>query len=435
MKHTFISHRTRLMKYLYIRGKKEKIPPFPHHKEWIYRGNKFFSVKSLVSFLTVDGLMFVPKRLLLNRKYRTVTPRLLLIDPTSRCNLKCIGCWSADYKVNTDLSFEKLDELFGDAYKLGVRQILMSGGEPMLRKDDILRLCEKHNNMTYGLFTNGTLIDEAFVKEMARLGNLNVFVSIEGFREDTDFRRGAGTFNRVIASMDLLKQYNIGFGFSICYHSKNFDVVTSDEFLNFLIDKGAWFGWMFNYIPVGKDADLSLCCLPEQRAHVKKRIEEFNKKNNFLIIDFPNSGHKSIGCVAACNDFAHINSNGDLEPCAFFHYSDSNVNDMTLLDAIRSPFFKHFRKHKPFSDNLLRPCPMMDVPETFLEVTRTEGVKSTHLRYPETPEELVEKTRPLAEKWKPVAEKLLLEMPADEKRRFGILTKIMYWGNGQVKKW
>jgi len=379
--------------------------------------------------------MFVPQRLLLNRKYKTVTPRLLLIDPTSRCNLKCIGCWSADYKVNSDLSYEKLDELAGDAHNLGVRQIIMSGGEPLLRKDDILKLCEKHNNITYGLFSNGTLIDEEFVNEMERLKNLNVFVSIEGFREHTDFRRGTGTYDRVIASMDLLEKHNIGFGFSICYHSKNYEVVTSDEFLDFLREKGAWFGWMFNYIPVGKDADLSLCCSADQRAYVKRKIEEYNKKHNYLIIDFPNSGHKSIGCVAASNDFAHINSNGDLEPCAFCHYSDSNVNEMSLLEAIRSPFFTNFRKHKPFSGNLLRPCPMMDVPDAFLEITKTEGVKSTHLRHPETPEELAEKTRPLAEKWKPVAEKLFEETPEDEKRRFGILTKLMYWGNGQVKKW
>ncbi len=423
------------MNYLTIRGKKEKIPAFPHHKEWVYRCYRFFEVKSLISFLTVDGVMFVPQRLLLNRKYKTVTPRLLLIDPTSRCNLNCIGCWSADYKVNSDLSYEKLDELTGDAHKLGVRQIIMSGGEPLLRKDDILKLCEKHNNITYGLFTNGTLIDEEFVNEMERLKNLNVFVSIEGFREHTDFRRGTGTYDRVIASMDLLEKHNIGFGFSICYHSKNYEVVTSDEFLDFLREKGAWFGWMFNYIPVGKDADLSLCCSADQRAYVKRKIEEYNKKHNYLIIDFPNSGHKSIGCVAASNDFAHINSNGDLEPCAFCHYSDSNVNEMSLLEAIRSPFFTNFRKHKPFSGNLLRPCPMMDVPDAFLEITKTEGVKSTHLRHPETPEELAEKTRPLAEKWKPVAEKLFEETPEDEKRRFGILTKLMYWGNGQVKKW
>ena len=423
------------MNYLTIRGKKEKIPAFPHHKEWVYRCYRFFEVKSLISFLTVDGVMFVPQRLLLNRKYKTVTPRLLLIDPTSRCNLKCIGCWSADYKVNSDLSYEKLDELTGDAHKLGVRQIIMSGGEPLLRKDDILKLCEKHNKITYGLFTNGTLIDEEFVNEMERLKNLNVFVSIEGFREHTDFRRGTGTYDRVIAAMDLLEKHNIGFGFSICYHSKNYEVVTSDEFLDFLREKGAWFGWMFNYIPVGKDADMSLCCSADQRAYVKRKIEEYNKKHNYLIIDFPNSGHKSIGCVAASNDFAHINSNGDLEPCAFCHYSDSNVNEMSLLEAIRSPFFTNFRKYKPFSGNLLRPCPMMDVPEAFLEITKTEGVKSTHLRYPETPEELAEKTRPLAEKWKPVAEKLLEETPEDEKRRFGILTKLMYWGNGQVKKW
>jgi MoaA/NifB/PqqE/SkfB family radical SAM enzyme len=423
------------MKYLNFQGTRESIPRFPHHKEFVYRCYRFFQVKSLFSFLTVDGLMYIPKRLYLNRKYRTVTPRLLLIDPTSRCNMKCTGCWAADYKASSDLSYEKLDELFTDARKLGVLQIIMSGGEPMLRKDDILKLCEKHNTLSFGMFTNGTLIDEAFVKELVQLGNLNVFISIEGFREDTDFRRGAGAFDKVTEAMDLLKKHKVGFAFSMCYHSKNYKAVTSDEYLNFLRDKGAWFGWMFNYIPIGRDADLSLCCTAGQRAYVKDKIEAYCRKHEFLIIDFPNSGHKSIGCVAACNDFAHINSNGDLEPCAFCHYSDSNVNEMTLLEAIRSPFFKNFRKYKPFSDNLLRPCPMMDVPDSFLAATDSEGVRSTHLNHPETPEELVAKTRPLAEKWQPVADLLYKEIPYDEKRRFGILTKLMYWGNGQIKKW
>jgi MoaA/NifB/PqqE/SkfB family radical SAM enzyme len=421
------------MKYLQIRGERKKIPGFPHHKEFVYRTYRFFEVKSLFNFLTIDGYFQIPKKIYHDRKNDCVVPRLLLIDPTSACNLNCTGCWAADYKKNSHLSYEKLDEILTDAQRIGVLTIIMSGGEPLMRKKDILKLAAKHTKLTFGLFTNGTLIDEEFVKEMVKLGNLNVFVSIEGYREETDMRRGEGTFDKVMQAMDLLKKHDIGFGFSACYHSRNYKTVADDGFLDFLREKGAWFGWMFNYLPIGCNSDISLCCSPEQREYVKKNVEIYQKKNNYAIIDFANTGHKAIGCVAAGSDFAHINANGDMEPCAFCHYSDSNVNDMTLVEALRSPFFKNFREHKPFSDNSLRPCPLMDVPDGIVSVTKTPGVRSTHLNNPESGIQLAEKTRQLSEKWKPVADRLYNEMPRSEKRRFAFI-KSLYRVSGLIKK-
>ena len=193
---------------------------------------------------------------------------------------------------------------------------------------------------------------------------------------------------------------------------------------------------MFNYLPIGSDADVSLCCNAKQRAFVKQRIEEYNKKNNFIAIDFANSGHKAIGCVAAGNDFAHINSNGDLEPCAFCHYSDSNINEMSLAQALRSPFFKKFRNSKPFSNNFYRPCPLIDVPEAIVKLTNSPSVRSTHLKYPETAEQLAEKTNPLAEKWKPVAAELYENAPKEDKRRNRTLSLLINAGNKfNAKKW
>jgi len=194
-------------------------------------------------------------------------------------------------------------------------------------------------------------------------------------------------------------------------------------------EKGAWLGWLFNYMPIGSDADPSLVCNAQQRAYVKHKIEDYQNKHNFLAIDFSNSGHKAIGCVAAGNDFAHINANGDLEPCAFCHYSDVNVNDMSLEEALRSPFFRKFRQRKPFSNNFLRPCPLIDVPDAMIELTKSKDVRSTHPAFPDTAEELALKTRPTAEEWQPVAARLWEEMPEGEKKRYGRLTKIMHWAH------
>jgi hypothetical protein len=106
---------------------------------------------------------------------------------------------------------------------------------------------------------------------------------------------------------------------------------------------------------------------------------------------------------------------------------------MSFTEALQSPFFKKFRETKPFSRNFLRPCPMVDVPDALVEVCKNNGVRSTHLHFPESAEQLASKTRPFAEKWKPIADKLYDKMPRDEKRRFGILTRLLLSGNDLKK--
>lgn len=364
------------------------------------------------------GRFTTPKELYRSWRHRCAIPRSLLIDPTSCCNLKCTGCWAADYNKGDNLSLEKLDDIMLQAKRLGITDIVLSGGEPLLRKDDILALCKKHRRMVFGAFTNATLVDEKLTHEMDRLGNLTLFISIEGTRQETDQRRGTGSYDKAVQAMELLKQKNIGFAFSACYHANNYKTIASDEFLDNMRQRGAWFGWLFNYVPVGSGADAALVCSAEQRAHVHRRISEYCRKNDFLIIDFWNNGHLAFGCAAAGNGFAHINARGDIEPCAFCHYSDSNIHQVSLLEALRAPFFTAFRDSQPFSDNPLRSCPLVDTPERLAEIVKAGGAHSTHLAHPETPEQLTAKTLQTAAKWKATADELFKEMPELNRKNF-----------------
>jgi len=401
------------MRKMYVNGKKEEIPPFPHHKNYVYRSNLFFRPKSLLTHITI-GRFITIKEVVRGYKFKCSIPRTILIDPTSSCNLKCKGCWAADYAKGDNLSFEKLDDILTQTERLGILDVQVSGGEPLMRKDDLLRLCRKHRRTSFGVFTNATLIDDAFAEELEKIGNLNMYVSIEGTREETDFRRGEGVYDKVVSAMDILNKRNIGFAFSTCYHAKNYKTIASEEFLDDMRARGAWFGWLFNYVPVGKDADLSLVCTPEQRAYVKDKIDEYCVRNKYTIIDFWNNGHTTCGCVAAGTGFLHINAKGDVEPCAFCHYSDCNINDMSLVEALQSPFLTKFRSAQPFSDNPLRACPLIDVPDVIVERINDGGAHSTHYSAPESAEALADKTRPNAEKWQPVADELLKSL---EKRK------------------
>lgn len=417
------------MKYLMINGKKEQIPPFPHHKAYIYRSKQFFSAKGIATHLSMGNFITL-KELYNGVKNKCSIPRVLLVDPTSNCNLRCKGCWSQDYESGHSISYEKFDDILDQAEKLGIMDCLMTGGEPLLRKDDILKLCRKHNQMTFGAFTNATLIDEGFADAMAEEGNLNVFISIEGTREETDFRRGPGVYDKAIKAMDILRSRNIGFAFSACYHSKNYETIASDEFLDHMRERGAWFGWLFQYIPVGSNADTSLVCTAEQRAYVQEKIRDYCEKHDYVIIDFWNNGHLSFGCIGAGVGFAHINAKGDVEPCAFCHYSDSNIYEVSLAEALRSKFFTAFRDAQPFSDNPLRPCPLIDNPQAIIDVVNAGGARSTHLANPESPEDLARKSFERAKEWEELSGELFQKMPEHNQKNFPRFLKYLAFKKG-----
>lgn len=412
-----------------VNGKKEAIPPFPHHKAYIYRSKQFFFAKGITTHLTMGNFVTL-KELYNGFKNKCSIPRVLLVDPTSNCNLKCKGCWSQDYGKGHNISYEKFHDILNQAEALGIMDCLMTGGEPLLRKDDILKLCEVHDKMTFGAFTNGTLIDEELADKMAELGNLNVFISIEGTKEETDFRRGAGVYDKVIRAMEILKSKGIAFAFSSCYHSKNYKTIASDEFIDYMREKGAWFGWMFQYIPVGADADTSLVCTAEQRAYVQEKIMDYCINNDYMIIDFWNNGHLSFGCIGAGVGFIHINAKGDVEPCAFCHYSDSNIYDVSLAEALRSKFFTAFRNAQPLSQNPLRPCPLIDNPQTIIDVVNIGGARSTHLANPESAETLAAKSFERAKEWEQKSEELFKKMPKHIQKNFPIFLKYYAFKKG-----
>ena len=274
--------------------------------------------------------------------YHCNIPWLILFDPTSACNMHCQGCWSGTYGHKANLSFDDMDKIITEGKELGVYLYMMTGGEPLVRKADILRLAEKHNDVELSIYTNSTLIDEDFCKEVVRLGNITFQLSIEGTPETNDARRGDGHYAAVMKAMDLLKKYGIIFGTSICYTRANIEAVTSDEFLRMIADKGARFGFYFHYMPVGNNAVLDLMPTMEQREYMIKRIREIRSPQcdiGFFPMDFQNDGEYVGGCIAGGRNYFHINSAGDAEPCVFIHFSNTNIHENSILEILQSPLF------------------------------------------------------------------------------------------------
>ena len=358
----------------------------------------------------------------LKKRYGCNIPWIILMDPTTACNLHCTGCWAAEYGNRLNLSYEEMDKVITEGKALGIHAYLFTGGEPLIRKDDIIKLCEKHRDVAFHAFTNGTLIDEKFCKDLLRVGNFFVSVSIEGFEESNDGRRGEGHYQKALAAMDLMHSHHIPFGVSICYTSKNYLTVTSDEFLDMLIEKGCVFAWFFHYMPVGNNAGTDLLLSPEQRKYMYHKIREIRDiegGKELFAIDFQNDGEFVHGCIAGGERYCHINANGDVEPCVFIHYSGANIKEKSLLDCLRQPLFMAYREGQPFNDNFLKPCPMLENPEKLQEMIHKTGAKSTDLESPESCEHLCGKCDKYAACWKEKADQLWDERQKEKAAKAG----------------
>ena len=341
-------------------------------------------------------------------------PWAILLDPTSACNMHCTGCWAAEYGNRLNLSFEELDSIVTQGKELGTYMYIFTGGEPLVRKQDVIALCEKHSDCEFLSFTNGTLIDEDFCREMLRVKNFVPAFSLEGFEAANDSRRGEGAYQKVQKAMALLKAHKLPFGISACYTSANYADISSEAFFDSIIDAGALFVWFFHYMPVGSGAAPQLLPTPEQRTEVYNRIRAFRKSKPIFSMDFQNDAEYVGGCIAGGRRYLHINARGDVEPCVFIHYSNVNIRNCTLLEALKSPLFMAYHDGQPFNGNMLRPCPMLENPEKLRKMVHDTGAVSTDYESPENVDTLCDRTTPYAEAWQPQADKLWSESHPDK---------------------
>lgn len=361
----------------------------------------------LLKALIVDAnILAWPVQEKAREKYERNIPWAILLDPTSACNLRCTGCWAAEYGHALNLSYEDICSIIDQGRELGCHIYIYTGGEPLVRKDDLIRICERYPDCAFLCFTNATLIDEAFCQDMIRVANFVPAISAEGNEHTTDERRGDGTYAKIERAMDLLREHGLPFGISACWTRANADAIATEENMDWMIEKGALFCWYFHFMPVGRAASADLMPTPEQRERMYRFVREMRDKKPLFTMDFQNDGEFVGGCIAGGRRYLHINAAGDVEPCVFIHYANANIHDVSLLDALRSPLFMKYYEGQPFNTNHLRPCPMLENPDDLPRMVAETGARSTDLVEQETPEQLREKTAAAAAAWAPVAERL-----------------------------
>lgn len=275
-------------------------------------------------------------------------PPFLIASITSKCNLHCAGCYSRCNHATVDsepvrqLTDEEWQNVFDEAEELGISFILLAGGEPMLRRG-VIEAAGKKQNILFPIFTNGTYLDEKYLELFDKCRNLIPVMSIEGSRELTDERRGAGIYDKLIANMDEIKKRGLIFGASVTVTTRNYREVTSQAFLDSLAEKGCKVVIFVEYVPVTEESR-ELAPTDAEREFMQNEIIRLREtRPEMVYISFPGDEKSSGGCVAAGRGFFHINSHGGAEPCPFSPYSDINVKDSSLKDAMNSPLFRKLR--------------------------------------------------------------------------------------------
>lgn len=270
-------------------------------------------------------------------------PPFMIASITSTCNLKCKGCYDREKKHNCslELSENEWSDIFRQAKDLGMSFILLAGGEP-LTKSNIIRECMEFPEIIFPMFTNGLLINEEWVDFFVACRNLIPIVSIEGDKNQTDNRRGEGVFERVSSSFDLLKKRNIFYGISMTVTSENFDSISDKKFIKGYIEKGCKVFFFIEYVPFDSTTE-NLVISEAQRIELDNRLRELREKYKGIFIAFPGDEKEFGGCLAAGRGFIHINSMGSVEACPFAPYSDVNLKNSTLKEALKSPLLSEIR--------------------------------------------------------------------------------------------
>jgi MoaA/NifB/PqqE/SkfB family radical SAM enzyme len=272
-------------------------------------------------------------------------PPIIIYSITERCNLHCKGCYAQSLHnlIAPEMSTEKMRHTIREARDLGVGFMVLAGGEPLVRRE-ILNIIEEFTDMIFFVFTNGTLINDLLADRIKRLRNLVPIISLEGDNAQTDERRGKGVYKSLEGVICRLQKRGIFYGTSITMTKNNFNTVTDGKLVSDLNKSGCKLFFFVEYTPVDSATE-SWEVTDEQRKIMAERVAGFRKKHSALFINLPEDEKDFGGCLSSGRGFVHISAQGDLEPCPFAPYSDTNLRESTLKEALQSDFLAAVREN------------------------------------------------------------------------------------------
>lgn len=261
---------------------------------------------------------------------------------THKCNLRCLHCYQEDYEAH--LSFKQIQDTFEQyLYFLKVKgyrgHINLTGGEPFLCPSlfEVLDLFEKHA-MTYGILTNGTLLDEALVQRLSQYQGLSfIQISLDGTKETHEYIRGKGNFEKSLRAIQLLRKYGIQSMVSFTAQKSNYEELP--KLIKLVKKHRVERFWTDRLIPIGNEEEM--LSTPEFLNVVQVLTKEAKKakRNPFCkttihlnrALQFCGGSSEIYHCSAG-KQLLTLLANGDLLPCRRMPIVMGNVLEKSILE-------------------------------------------------------------------------------------------------------
>ncbi len=272
-------------------------------------------------------------------------PPIIIFSVTTRCNLSCSGCYAQALHPpsENEMSEAEIRRMMSEARELGVSFFVIAGGEPFLRPE-ILEIMKDFPEILFLVFTNGLLIDQEMLGRFKKQRNVVPMVSLEGHADDTDGRRGEGVHQFLQKLIGRLKKQGIFFGTSLTITRPTFNTLTDHQFVKNLVQAGCRFFLYLEYTPTVQGTE-ELVLTSVERARLMSLTDSFRREFSALFFAIPGAEAEVGGCLAAGRGFVHVTAEGDMEPCPFAPFSDSNLRDSSLKDALQSRLLGVIRQH------------------------------------------------------------------------------------------
>lgn len=277
------------------------------------------------------------------RTLKTHIPSVLALSPTMMCNYRCLGCYAQDRPTEKELTDTEIDNLLQEAGDLGFASVVITGGEPLLRKN-LIPILQRHQHLLFIMISNGSLLTPDIAGKISRSKNILTLISVEGLARETDERRGKGAFQKAIQAMHNLKLAGAFYGFAATNTRENSTLLGSKRFINRMIEEGCAVGFFTEYVPCGPQPKPEWVLTIEERNTFRQQVLHFRQTTHLMLIQFPQDEYgKENLCSAAGKSSLHINSQGDVEPCPFVSVSCGTIRKGGLIEACRTPLLAAIR--------------------------------------------------------------------------------------------
>jgi len=289
-------------------------------------------------------------------------PPFLVLSVTSKCNLRCVGCYAGAVGTVTStpaqpgLDLREWHGIVDDAVRLGVMAFMIAGGEPFLLPG-IAKLFRDHPDRLFLVFTNGTALQPSDYEILRTCSNIVVVVSLEGDRDMTDLRRGRGVYERALGTLDRLREAGVLTGIAVTVGSGNIEYWSEPRNIDALIAHSGPLAMFIEQIPTS-GCENGSPLTAEQRVRFRETVVQYRERatGGAYIIHSPGDEETLGGCVSAGRGFAHVNPSGDVTACPVSALATHNVRTSKLREALASPLFAMIRENGHLLETEGHPC-------------------------------------------------------------------------------